>query len=326
MTRRRADQGVDRADFVVHQAGGQGDLPHHGVAHVRRDPGGALRPGDPQPARRGHVLTQLPQLRLQVGAPRREEHDHVEQRVAVQVRAGLHAGLRGQALREPVRAAQHGHRVTRPEAQFHGQRGARVAARRAGAVHGSNLRHGPREPGPAARNGSPALRRPPSTGNEPAGQSWAVAGEAAACRRDRGWPARRRPGMSRAGSSGAAARPAGGRGYGRTSPGSRRTPPPPRALSRRCRPAARRIAIRCARPGRGRGSAATTPTRRPVTSTPTPGQRTHPGAGGKAHHFAGPQPSLAAIPHGPPSRPESATMTSPRNRHATQGSSGPTAR
>jgi len=43
---------VDRADFVIHEAGGQGDFSHNVVRHLGRDAGGALRPADPEAAGR----------------------------------------------------------------------------------------------------------------------------------------------------------------------------------------------------------------------------------------------------------------------------------
>jgi hypothetical protein len=101
------------------------------VSHVGREPAGALRKGDPQPAGRRHPGTEPRQLGFQLGALRDERNDHVVPGVVHEV--GVHAGdvgHRPERVLEPFRCADQGNFVPFADAELARQRRARVVSLR----------------------------------------------------------------------------------------------------------------------------------------------------------------------------------------------------
>ena len=184
---------IDRAHLVVHQAGGQRDLPDHVIGHVGGHLGGPLRPGDPQPAGRGHALAQRAEFRLVLGPGRGEEHDHVQQGptylphplLCGQPVQQLRAGHVAEHLVKTGRRADQGDRVPGPDAELGRQRGPRVPAgcghqqAAAGRAAGAP-RHRPPDRSPssawlACHGHDQGQQRPGHLGQEPVTRSSSVA-------------------------------------------------------------------------------------------------------------------------------------------------------
>ena len=85
---------VDRADLVVDEAGGKGNLSDYILSDVGRDSRSFLRPGNPEAPCRRHVTAGRGYLSLQFRAARHEDHNNVEARLTR--KSDLDNGLAGQ--------------------------------------------------------------------------------------------------------------------------------------------------------------------------------------------------------------------------------------
>src|SRR5262249_37553968 len=116
---------VDGAHLDVDPAIGQGELAYRMLIQVGRDPGAALRPGDPQsPGRRGPPMQCRPPA-FQAPAVRAETDDHL-----VRAFAGTaHHPRTGRRLTqvEPCRRAVEQDVRVRGDTEFLGQRRTRIS-------------------------------------------------------------------------------------------------------------------------------------------------------------------------------------------------------
>src|SRR5580765_6910801 len=78
---------VERGALVVDEARGEPDLLNCGEVEVGLERRSLLRPGDPEPVRRGERLLQSREPALELLTARREEHEHLDTRFGSQLLA-----------------------------------------------------------------------------------------------------------------------------------------------------------------------------------------------------------------------------------------------